>query len=74
MRTSSFHNIVQQKVPLCTTPYKQKQGTEQRQAGGNRMGRGVMKTPAGTGINVTDPAFSTSMAEEGGGDSVVLEG
>lgn len=69
MRTSSFYNIVQQEVPF---PYKQKQGTEQKQTESNRMGQGV-KTPAGTGIDVTDPAFSTSMAEVGGGDSVVLE-
>lgn len=32
-----------------------------------------VKTPAGTGIDVTGPAFSTSMTEKGGGNSGVLE-
>lgn len=32
-----------------------------------------VKTPAGTGIDVTGPAFSTSMTENGGGNSGVLE-
>lgn len=32
-----------------------------------------VKTPAGTGIDVTGPAFSTGLTEEGGGNSGVLE-
>lgn len=32
-----------------------------------------VKTPAGTGIDVTGPALSTSMTDEGGGNSTVLK-